>query len=609
MSAGIARPAWIRPHQRRMVADAQPQPRLLPRGIETLEIFKDLAPAALDTLRAELEWLSLPGGWTLFEEGESGDSLYVVISGRLGVYAKAAGGSEELIAELVAGETAGEMALLSGEPRSATVVAMRDTELLRLSRKAFERLLESSLHASRFMTSLLVRRLKVTSHRRAVTEAPATLVIVPLSPDVPASQVSRQLAVALSNLGRKVCVLDESAAAHDTEWFARVESANDNLIFQADCDGSEWTRLCLRQADRILILMRADQGDSATPAALAAILREHRHARAELVIVHTEGARRARFAAGPMSTMGVSFHTHVRAGNPQDAARLARLLTGRAVGVVFSGGGARGFAHLGVLRALREAAIPVDLFGGASMGAIIGAGAAMEWEDDEFRQRLFAAFVDSNPFSDYTIPIVSLARGRKVSRLLREHFGDTLIEESWRTYFCTSSDLTSGQVSVHRSGPLWSAIRASTAIPGVLAPVVESGHILVDGGVLNNMPIDLMLAMKRGPVIAVDVARKQSVVGEAEGLEDRPLRELIRARRRGTPNIIGLLMRAGTVGSEAQIRQLRPQVDLLIEPALHGISMLDWKAYDAAVEAGYRDTIEMLERGDLPHLRAGAQQK
>jgi NTE family protein len=604
MSGAIARHAPIRLHEFSAVIAQQPEPRLLPPGIETLEIFEDLAPAARDTLCEELEWLSLPGGWSLFNEGESGDSLYVVISGRLGVYAKAAGAPEQLIAQIVAGETAGEMALLSGEPRSATVVAMRDTELLRLPRQAFERLLDTSLHAARFMTSLLVRRLKATSHRRAVAEAPATLAMVPLSPDVPATEISRQLAAALADLGRKVCVLDQSAAPHDTEWFASVERANDNLIFQAGCDGSEWTRLCLRQADRILILSRADQGDSATPPALAAMLREHRHARAELVTVHPESARRARLAPGLIGTMGISFNTHLRTGHPQDVARLARLLTGRAVGIVFSGGGARGFAHVGVLRALREAAIPVDLFGGASMGSIIAAGAAMEWDDDEFRRRLIAAFVDSNPFSDYTLPVVSLARGRKVSRLLREHFGDTRIEESWRTYFCTSSDLTSGQVSVHRSGPLWRAIRASSAIPGVLAPVVEGGHILVDGGVLNNMPIDLMLAMKRGPVIAVDAARNQSVTGEAEGLEDRPLWELIRARRRGTPNIIGLLMRVGTVGSEAQTRQLRPQVDLLIEPALQGISMLDWKAYDAAVEAGYRHTIEILERGDFPHLRA-----
>jgi NTE family protein len=577
--------------------------RPLPEGIESLGIFAGLKPDALDALRSELEWLSLPGGWTLFEEGETGDSLYVVTSGRLGAMAKTAGGTDELIAQIVAGETVGEMALLSGEPRSATIIALRDTEMLRLPRHAFERLLDTSPHAIRFLTDLLVRRLKATSHRRAVTEAPTTVAIVPLSPAVATADIARQLAAALTDIKRKVCVLDKSAINFDTEWFASAESENDNLLYQADCDASAWTRLCLRQADRILIVSRAGEGDSVAPAALGAMLDQHRHAPIELVVLHPEGASRAPAAAELMARRRVTFHTHLRAGNRQDMARLARLLTGRAAGIVLSGGGARGFAHIGVLRALREAGLQIDLFGGASMGAIIAAGGAMEWDDEEFRGRLVPAFVLSNPLSDYTIPIVSLARGRKVSRLLRDHFGDTHIEESWRTFFCTSSDLTNGQVSIHRTGPMWKAIRASVAIPGVLSPMVEGTHILVDGGVLNNMPIDLMLDMKRGPVIAVDVTREATITAEVEGIEDRPLWQLMRAHRRGAPNIIGLLMRAGTVGSAAQIRHLRPQLDLLIEPGLQNVSMLDWKSYQTTIEEGYRHTVKLLEQGDDPLLR------
>jgi NTE family protein len=292
----------------------------------------------------------------------------------------------------------------------------------------------------------------------------------------------------------------------------------------------------------------------------------------------------------------------VREGNASDLARIARLIAGHAVGLVLSGGGARGFAHLGVMAALKDAGIAIDLYAGASMGAIVAATAALEWDREQTLAHLVPAFVESNPLSDYTIPIIALARGRKVSRLLREHFGDLKLEECWRTLVCTASDLTTGQVRIFRNGPIWNALRASVAIPGVLTPVIEGGHILVDGGVLNNMPIDLMLAMRRGPIVAVDVMRDHALAAGAEALEELSLLNMLRPARRGSPNIVALLMRAGTVGSEAQVRHLRPQVDLLIEPRIETMGMLDWKAYRRAIDEGYRQTIAILERRDNSSL-------
>ncbi len=155
-----------------------------------------------------------------------------------------------------------------------------------------------------------------------------------------------------------------------------------------------------------------------------------------------------------------------------------------------------------------------------------------------------------------------MVRGRNVSRLLREHLGESLIEECWRPFFCTSSNLTSGQSKVHRTGPIWRAIRASIAIPGVLPPVIEANQILVDGAILNNLPVDVMSSMRRGRVIAVDVAREHSLTAQVEDLDKLPLRRLWRSKRRGTPNILELLMRAVTLSSEAQLRVHRTQVNL-----------------------------------------------
>jgi NTE family protein len=275
---------------------------------------------------------------------------------------------------------------------------------------------------------------------------------------------------------------------------------------------------------------------------------------------------------------------------------LARMITGRAIGVVLSGGGARGLAHIGVIHALRESGLELDLFGGASMGSIIGAGAAIEWSDEELHGHMREAFFDDNPISDYTVPMISLVRGRKTSAFLRSHFGNRQIEDMPCPYFCVSANLTTGQLKIHRTGPLWLATRASVSIPGVLPPVIDGSDILVDGGTLNNLPIDVMSDMRRGPIVAVDVSSDWAFKATIDDIDQRPLRQLLTHARKGTPNIINILMAAGAMSSHAQVRALRNHVDLLIEPPLAEINMLDWKAFHKTVDAGYRHTIEILEK-------------
>jgi NTE family protein len=577
--------------------------RIVAAKIAPLAIFAGLAPETRDSICAQLEWISLPGGWTLFEEGEPGDAMYIVLSGRLGVIANTPENGAQVIAQIVAGETVGEMALLSGEPRSARVEALRDSELLRMPRDAFDQLVDSSPRAMRFMNGLLVSRLRNTSRRPASDDAPRAIAIQPLGADIDADEFARALARALDALGRKTAIAGPADAGRGTEWLAHLEEAHDFVLYIGESAATQWTGLCLRQADRVLTVVRAaPQFDRQDFAPVEAMLKARRHGGVELVILHPREARRAAHTTGILRRFPGAHHWHVREGNSSDLARLARLIAGHAVGIVLSGGGARGFAHLGVLAALKEAGIEIDLYAGASMGAIIAATAALEWDRDQALEHLVPAFVTSNPLSDYTIPIIALARGRKVSQRLREHFGDRNVEECWRTLLCTASDLTTGQVRIYRSGPIWRALRASVAIPGVLTPVIEDNHILVDGGVLNNMPVDLMLEMRRGPVVAVDVMRDHKVTAGATILEELSLLDMLRPARRGSPNIVAILMRAGTVGSDAQVRHLRPHLDLLIEPRIESIGMLDWKSYRLAIDEGYRQTAAILEQRDNSSL-------
>jgi NTE family protein len=287
-------------------------------------------------------------------------------------------------------------------------------------------------------------------------------------------------------------------------------------------------------------------------------------------------------------------HHHVR--NEADIARTARLLIGSGLGIVLSGGGARGFAHIGVLRALREAGITVDAVGGTSIGAIIAAGFAMEWSDAELTARVRRSFVETNPLNDYTLPLVSLVSGRKVSRLLQREFAATAIEDVPLPFFCVSSNLTTGQMGVHRRGELWRWLRASVAIPGILPPVVHNGELFCDGASINNLPVDVMRDAGLGRIIGVDVGGDRVFTTDSVDSDAPPLWKIVQwfGRRRQRVNILQILWRAGMINS-ASNRAARHEIsDLLLQPPLEQIDMLNWKGFDRAIDAGYRYTVQRL---------------
>jgi NTE family protein len=300
-------------------------------------------------------------------------------------------------------------------------------------------------------------------------------------------------------------------------------------------------------------------------------------------------------------------HHHVR--NTADVGRLARLLTGRGVGLVLAGGGARGFAHIGALKALREARVPIDAVGGASMGAILGAGVAREWPHEELVERIRRTFVDTNPLSDYTLPLMSLVSGRKVTRLLRQEFGEIGIEDLPLPFYCVSSNLTTGRLAIHRTGSLWRWLRASVAIPGVLPPIFHNGEVHVDGGAMNNLPVDVMREVGRGPVIGVDVGADRAFTADFDDVDVPGLWKAMswfRSKKKRV-NIFQILLRAGMVNSAAATLAHRDQTDLLLTPPLESIDMLNWKAFERAIEMGYRYTLGRLEKmppgaldGNLP---------
>ncbi len=565
-------------------------------------LFASLDDVVITSILEQMEWFSLPGGRKLFRQGDPANALYLVTSGCLSVVMRFVDGRETKVAQVHAGETVGEMALISGEPRSATVIAMRDSSLLRISREAFEALIRRHPDAMFHLSKQLAARLISANRASQATTSAKTIALVPTEAGIACETVARDLSDALAACGKRVFVLDTGAVGRTAEWFHRLEQAHDLILYCAEPTATSWTRLCLRQADRVLLIARArpDRDGTGPPEGLAEIATQRR---CDLVVVHEAEDRTAEPLAEDWQAVPVDLHCHLRPGNDGDLQRLARILTGRAVGLVLSSGGARGFAHVGVVRALRQAGVPLDLLGGTSMGAVVAASVALEWDDKEMEDRLRRAFVTAKPLRDYTLPLIALARGQKVTRLLREHFGELGIEQLWRPCFSVASNLTTATTRVHRDGPIWRALRASVAIPGLLPPVIEDGEVLVDGGVIDGFPVGIMRALHQGPLVGVNVSTNRALDDVSECLETGSPWWKISHRGGDAPGIVSLLMRAGTVSSEAQTRAFREQVDLLLEPPADSVDLLDWGAFDRAIELGYAYTMRALEGSDLTSLR------
>jgi NTE family protein len=556
---------------------------------EAIDLLEDLPAPARKTLLARERRLTLEAGQPLFEAGEPAEALYIVNKGTLAVYIDRPGSGRHLLALIRQGEVVGEMAVISGGPRTASAVAIRDSELITVTAIEFRELQQRYPQLARSLNRLLVHRLRHTSLGGPSSE-PKTNAVIPASQGVDPQAFARHLADELQRGGARVHVVppgDDSTPAPD---LARLEAAHDHVFLCGDLKYREWSDMCARQADRIIALVPADGSlDPRFPRSLLA--QRAAHQLANLVLLHRSPTQRPLRTTGQwLDTLNPSRHFHLRTKAKRDWQHLARVIAGTSVGLVLSGGGARAFAHIGVLRAIEEARIPIDFIGGSSMGGIIAACHASGWSAETIIERFRSSDIVTNPLSDYSLPLIGLVRGKRVERLLETAFGDTNIPDLWRPFYCVSTNLTTAKVHVHRRGKLRDALRASVSLPGILPPVSTPDGVLVDGGVMDNLPVETMRMVNNGPVIAVDVTRDLAITPQwLKEVRSAPLLSRILS-----PPIVSILMRAGTVGNEDRARDQLNAPELVISPPLGDIDIRDWRAFDKAVAIGRRHAASVL---------------
>ncbi|HEV3234552.1 MAG TPA: patatin-like phospholipase family protein, partial [Candidatus Dormibacteraeota bacterium] len=391
--------------------------------------------------------------------------------------------------------------------------------------------------------------------------------------------------------GSAEVVFDDPGNARIVHWFDELEATHGRLLLECDATDTPWTRRCLREADVVLLVADATSDPSPKPIERAVL--QGLEEKVDLVLVHPEGTTHPTGTARWLEPRQVGHHYHVLADRQADLARVARYLTGRALGLALSGGGARGFAHVGVMRALEEAGHPIDFVGGTSMGALIGGLIAMGLPAPAVAEQAASAFKQLGLARDWTLPLHSLVSARRIVLMLKGLYGDLDIEDLWIPYFCCSANLTRAELAVHRSGPLWLWVRASSSVPGIEPPVVDEGSYYIDGGILNNLPGDIMRGICNGTVVAVNV----SPIVDLHAAEGREVStsgwSLLGAklrRRKGiaAPSIMAMMARSTVLASVHNSDAIRASVDLYLHPPTDHIDAFAWDKVDEIADVGYQ---------------------
>jgi predicted acylesterase/phospholipase RssA/CRP-like cAMP-binding protein len=587
------------------------------RILATLEAYFDLELRHDEPLLDELDVRELAGGDWLMRQGDPGDALYFLVRGRLQAWARDAEGNNRgrFLNEIVPGDSVGELSLLTGAPRAVGIQAIRDSLLLRLDRDSFERLAQD-YPALLMKLASNVAALLQTSHSAtgASTRNLKAITMLPLDETPRLENFCRELVMELENegstlsltaheLGQKGAPVDrvqpgEAVPESLKNWLQDQENEYRFVVYNCSASTSDWKKFALRHSDMVLLVGESSL-DPAPRSWETELLKSSGStiARKLLILLQPPSDEPIEGTSRWLADRQIDFHVHVREDQPDDLSRVTRIVSGNALGLVLAGGAARGFAHLGVHRAMRELGISIDWIGGTSIGAIMAGAIACPKSDEESVQLTRNSFVDGKPFSDFTVPIMSLIKGRRMDKMLREHL-DYQIEDLPLPFFCVSCNLDTGSTNLHETGDLPTALRASAALPGIIPPAVVNQRLTIDGGVINNLPIDVMQQKPVSRIIAVDLSTIEPVEVDYSSIPSPWAvlmgRYLPFTRRYRVPSLSTIMLKSILLGTQERVREQGKNADLLLKPLVRHYGMTEVKSFEKIEEAGYEHAITQL---------------
>jgi NTE family protein len=391
-------------------------------------------------------------------------------------------------------------------------------------------------------------------------------------------------------------------------WIDRYEAQYNFILYQADETLTEWTNRCLRQADEIIFVNFADSAKqlSVIESEIQRKYPDKLTTKQTLLLLHPPSTT---CPAQTITSLKIrphcQHHLHVRLQHQNDYERLARYLAGQTIGLVLSGGAARGIAHVGIVQALREANVPFDIIGGTSFGALASAIVAMDSSVAEMKEYLHQAF-HKNPTSDYNwLPYVALTKGKRIDKVLQTIFKNLDVADTWLNMYCVASNTTCASMELFQTGCLWEALRASIALPGILPPVLKNGDFLIDGGIFDNLPIETMVKhYQPAKIIAVEVGFADKTKFDFPSMPSNwsLLRDLFRRqdkRKYTIPTLLGSILDSIMLCSDYKTSQFSDKVDLFLRPDLTKYGPTDWKHHQALVNEGYEYATKFLQQPNI----------
>jgi NTE family protein len=584
------------------------EPQSVADFLRNVHVFAGLSPEMLESVAALATDVSVRRGEWLFREGDPADGVYVVRVGHLEVVQETS--EAQSLNTLTRGAVLGELALLSGSARSASIRALRDTEVLKIDKAHFDALLRSEPELALSLTRVLSTQLQAS---RAIPVArrarPVTIALCALGQGVPRLDLADELSRAMCVLGT-VAVLypgqegepvtgapsRAEALSRFGPLIERCELEHDHVILVCGTGQhpSAWDEFCLSRADRVLAVVAEPASEALGDGSAGAggwIARLHG---ADLVgygMPPGSGCLAgwiARLAPGGTFAIGAD------GARRRDVARMARRLAGCSLGVVLGGAGARAFAHLGVLEVLLDAQMPVDRVGGVSMGAFIGGLLAEGHDSASIDACCYEEWVRRNQINDYTIPRSSLIKGQKMQAMIERVFGEVRVEELSRSFYCASVDLRSGRLLIDRDGPLAEAVAASMTLPLIAPPTRREDSLLVDGSLLDNLPLAPMSSRGEGPVLAVDIKGvEEDPRPERASSSEHPQADHVRGRR--LPPLTDTMARIVLLSSANTEESARQHADMTIRVPVSGVGLLEFHQIDQARAAGRQAALAALE--------------
>lgn len=574
---------------------------LLARALAGSGVLAGLDPSRITALGPH--HLAIEEGGLLFWQGDAGEHAYLVLRGVVGLHTGAEAQPDGFFRKVVPGELVGDYGPLSGEPRSASALALTPVEVLQFDGDQLKRLLECEPGVpSRFITALA----EAASVGRDPGRMPLqTIVIHDACPGSALTKaVRRLLPEQLLRLSRGLNGLNDLSVV---ELEAAGAQANGGDAADADAEAALHERLvnatrtgrpeviisddpsALSRRNRLLVdrLLILCEGEAASLR-----LPQTEAGDALLVRLWPAGEQEPRSrewaTAQPFAQV-----LNLKPGRPEHLERLARATLRRQRVLVLGGGGARGFAHIGALAAIEELGLrDFDMVMGVSIGALVASLVAFDLPAAEILSNLERVIIKARPYS-FTLPRGSLFTLHNSRLELERFFGSARLQDSWLPLRTFSTNLSTNQLQGWSSGDIATAVIASMSVPGIFPPVADGrGHLNVDGGILNNLPVAEARRRSNGRIVAMSLD-PDPAPGAGPGAETGGE---LRGERQ-PPSLGRTIIDAMMCGSHATNRAQERLADVLLRPDIGGFPFLDWKRYREIHAVGYEDARQRLQAG------------